>query len=60
MELKVVLDKKEKLERDISDLILKFQDETTLSITDIEFYRPVPYTGGFDRPICIITVKVEI
>lgn len=61
MELSTAIQKREKLEADLAELIKKFQDETTLKVTNIDFSIPIPYTGGYSNPpLFFVNVKVEI
>lgn len=61
MELSVVIEKKEKLESNIIRLLAEFTNESGLKITDVEFFTPAPYTGGYtNQPLYSVDVKVEI
>ena len=61
MELSEVIKTKDTLEQEITQLLLKFVADTHLKVKDIEFFVPVPYTGGFvNQSLFTITVRVEI
>jgi len=60
MELLVAIQKKEALETEINNLIIKFEKETKLKVSDVDFFKPIEYTGGFSVSYHTVTVKVEI
>lgn len=62
MELQEAISKKDKLESDITKLIVEFQKATGLKVSDVDFFIPVMFTGTppAEYHFSFVTVKVEI
>ena len=61
MDLKEAINRKDKLEADIKALVLEFETATNLKVMEVNFFRNIPYTGGYNpKTLFDVTVKVEI